>query len=67
MTFVNTILNESAKLIPPNIAPTFVTHANPITSFGSPPFCVLNQKHIKNINDTYKLIITVIELTQKQD
>lgn len=65
MTFINTILHESAKLIPPNVSPTFVTHCHPLTAFGYPPFCILNQKHIKTKQELYKLIITLIYLTQQ--
>jgi len=48
MVFVNTFLRETAKMVAPHVAPTFVMHANPLTTFGPAPFCILNQKHIKS-------------------
>ena len=47
MVFLNTFLRETAKMIVPHVAPTFVMHSNPITTYGHAPFCILNQKHIK--------------------
>ena len=42
MVFVNTFFRETAKMIAPNVAPTFIMHANPVTTFGPAPFCILN-------------------------
>ena len=66
MIFCNTVLRECCKLIAGNLEPSFVVHCNPVSSFGGMPYCVLNQIHVKNKEELYKLMITLIELSSQK-
>jgi hypothetical protein len=67
MTFANFLIRETSKLLPPNIAPTFVVHSHPLNALAPVPFCILNQSHIKHKEETYKLILTLFQLSQQPD
>lgn len=67
MVFHNTVLYETAKLLPPNLTPIFVTHSHPQNALAAPPFCILNQTHIKSSTDTFKLITTLLQLAQQSE
>lgn len=64
MTFHNTLLLETAKLLPPPLAPTFVLHTHPLTALAPTPFCILNQTRLKNKEELFKLLITLVELSE---
>ena len=64
MVFVNTVLQETAKLISPNLAPTFVYHSQPQNALTTIPFSIINETHIKQKEETYKLIIMLIGMLE---
>lgn len=60
MIFANTVLRETAKLLPTNLAPSFIVHPHPQNALGETPFCLLNQKHLKSKQETYRLVLTLL-------
>lgn len=67
MTFSNFFFIETSKLLPPSIAPTFIYHAHPFNALAPPPFCILNQKHVKTKEEAYKLILILLQLSQQPE
>ncbi len=66
MVFTNTVLQEAAKLIPPNLAPTFVIHSQPQNAVTTIPFSIINQIHVKQKEETFKLIIMLIGMVERR-
>jgi hypothetical protein len=60
MTFPNTVLQSASKLLAPNLAPTFILHAQPQNALSPLPHSLLNQTHLNSKSDTYKLLLTLL-------
>jgi hypothetical protein len=58
------VIQQASKLIAPNIQVIFIDHAYPQNALAKPPFCIINDTHLKEKEDIYKLFITLIELSQ---
>ena len=67
MTFTSTLIKETFKLLPPCLAPTYTYHSHPLNSLALPPFSVINQKYVKGKEDTYKLILILLNISQQPD
>ena len=56
MTFSNTVLNLSLKLISPSAAPIIHEHAHPQNSLTVTPFSIINGKYIYKMENISALI-----------
>lgn len=60
MTFCNTIIILSLKLIAPSATPIIHEHAHPQNTLTVTPFSILNGKYVKDKESTYKLLLWLI-------
>lgn len=66
MAFANTIIREQLKLIAPNLAPIINEHACPQNSLMSCPYTIINNKHLRDKEATYKLLLALMDLSQER-
>lgn len=63
MTFFNTVINLSLKLISPSAVPIVHEHAHPQNSLTATPFSIINGKHIKDKESTFNMLLWLIQLS----
>lgn len=63
LTFTNTIIMESRKLIAPNVSPIIHEHSHPQNAIGLCPFAIINGKYVKSKDDIYKMLRMLMEVS----